>query len=147
MVKVIAAWKKLNSQLNTVELITCNARHFTGSTDSFANQLKKGLHSGLLSSTRSITVKALPVTVTGSQNAFSILLADTNTKSWCYVTGPGTDDKIMFEGANLISYENGKSFKGDIAVRANQVVRDNPNRKWTMNYGYFNMLRRNLVTI
>jgi hypothetical protein len=151
MVKTISAWKKLNPQLNTVELITCNARHFTGPNDSYANQLKKGLRSGFRSSTRNITVKALPVTVSGSQNAFSILLAEPNTKSWCYVTGPGTDDKIMFQGANLINYIeiDGKSvsFKGDIAQRADKVVRENPTRKWTMNYGYFNTLRHNLVAI
>jgi|GEM_PF-5474131 len=39
------------------------------------------------------------------------------------------------------------SFRGDIAVRANEVVRDHPIRQWTMNYGYFNTLRNHLGTV
>jgi hypothetical protein len=151
IVKVISGWKKLNSGLKTVELITCNARHCTGNADSFAVQVKNGLRAGVLSSTRNIQVKALPVTVSGMRNAFSILLAEVPTKSWVYVTGPGTNDSIMMEGVRLINFEtvNGKvqSFKGDIALRANKVVRDVPVRKWSMNYGYFNNLRNCLVAV
>lgn len=61
----------------------------------------------------------------------------------------------MFLGANLItSYVDKrdgkkKDFKGDIAERANQVLKDSANqdRKWSMTYGYFNTLRANLVFI
>jgi hypothetical protein len=150
MAALVTAWKAVNPALHTVELVTCNARHYTGKSDSFANQLKSRL-SGFFSSTKHIVIKALPVTVTGAANAFSILLAEPATKSWCYVTGPGTDDKIMFQGANLITSHvvNGKmvSFKGDIAQRANLMVSQHPDRKWSMNYGYFKMLRRNLVKV
>jgi hypothetical protein len=148
MAKIISAWKKLNPQLNTVELITCNARHFVGRTDSYVNQLKRSLRSGFRSSTRNIKVKALPVTVSGSQNAWSILLAEPNTKSWCYVTAPGIKDELMWVAAKLIKYNiDGSDFHGDIALRADKVVRENPTRKWTMNYGSYKTLRRNLAAV
>ena len=91
-------------------------------------------------------MKALPTTVSGKLNAFSILLAETNTKSWVYVTAPGADDKLLMQAQSLIQYERTQdgrlvSFRGDIAQRADKTVRDNPQRQWTMNYGYFNTLR------
>ena len=127
LVDIIKAWKKSNPTLKTVELITCNARHATGKTTSYSKQVKSKLKSGIRSSTRDVKVKALPVTVTGSHDAFSILLAETRTKSWVYVTGPGTNDDVMMEGARLINFHtvNGKtvSFTGDIAARANEVIK------------------------
>ena len=152
LAKIIKEWKKENSSLKTVELITCNARHFsTGASDSFANQLKSAMRSGILSSTRDIKVKGLPVGVTGAQNAWSILLADPNTKSWVYVSAPGMNDDEMMKGQGLIRFHDvaGRkvSFNGDIAQRANEMVKAHPSRKWSMNYGYFNNLRKNLVPI
>ena len=151
MVKLIRKWKDLNGSLKTVELITCNARHCT-SGDPLAKKIKSALHRNIFRSTSRLKVKALPVTVTGKRNAFSILLAETVHKSWVYVTAPGTNDSLMMQAQNLIRWEQdeeGRSFcfKGDMAARANQVVRDNPDRQWTMNYGYFNTLRANLVAV
>lgn len=152
MAKVIKDWKSKNSGIKTVELITCNARHFsTGATDSFANQLKSALKSGIMSSTSGIKMKGLPVGVTGAQNAWSILLADPGTKSWVYVSAPGMTDADMMEGQGLIRYHKVGtglvSFNGDIAQRANKMIVEHPKRKWSMNYGYFNNLRANLVSI
>jgi hypothetical protein len=140
---VIQAWKKLNPGLKTVEIITCNARHALNG-DPFATRLKNSF--GYWSGTSDITLKALPTTVTGKNNAWSILLAETIHKSWVYVTAPGLDDKLLMEASSLIRFEEtasgGKvSYRGDIATRADQAVRNNPNRSWTMNYGYFNTLR------
>jgi hypothetical protein len=150
LAEVVKAWKALNPGIHTVELITCNARHYTGNTDSFANQLRSKL-GGLFSSTRHIVIKGLPTTVTGSINAFSILLAEAPTKSWVYVTGPGVNDSEMMKGASLIKFqkvgERTISYRGDIAARADEMVRTHRDRKWTMNYGYFNTLRRNLVVV
>ena len=147
--EIIKSWKKLNDGLKTVELITCNARHCT-SGDPYAKQLKSGF--GFRSSLHGIVVKALPTTVTGKNNAWSILLAETITNSWVYITAPGATDKLLMEGSSLITFERTatgglKSFKGDIARRADATVRENPQRKWTMNYGYLNTLRAQLGVI
>ncbi len=153
MIDLIKAWKKKNSKLKTVEFITCNAHHSTGQMSPFAVAVKRGLGVGFRSSTRNITVKALPANPGGSHNAFSILLADCSTKSWCYVTGPGANDAIMQEGAKLIQYHDvggrSVSFKGNIAERANQVLSspDHERRQWTMNYGSFKTLRASLVAV
>jgi len=147
--ELIKDWKKLNPGLNTVELITCNARHSTVG-DPYANQLKSGI--GFRSSLRGMKIKALPTTVTGRRNAWSILLAETSFNSWVYITAPGMDDSLLMQAKTLIDFTTtpsggSVSFRGDIAVRANEVVRDHPNRQWTMNYGYFNTLRNHLGTV
>jgi hypothetical protein len=146
---LIKDWKRLNPALKTIEIITCNARHAVG-TNPFANRLKSKF--GVLSGTRGMVVKALPVTVTGKNNAWSILLAETIHNSWCYVTAPGTDDKLLMQAQSLIAFEQNetgglRSYRGDIATRADQMVRANPQRQWTMNYGYFNTLRAHLGVV
>lgn len=151
LVKLIGKWKKLNSKLKTVELITCNARHCTQG-DPLASKIKSGLRMGFLHGTAGIKVKALPVTVTGKRNAFSILLAEPNYKSWAYITAPGTNDGPMMEAQNLIRYDAGQNggavpYQGDLAVKANKVARDHPVRNWTVNFGYFNTLRSCLVDV
>ncbi len=50
------------------------------------------------------------------------------------------------QASSLISFTKNATggtvcYRGDIAVRADQMVRANPTRQWTMNYGYFNTLR------
>lgn len=147
--EIIKAWKALNPDLKTVEIITCNARHCTNG-DSFANQLKNGIGWG--SSLRGLTIKALPTAVGGKRNAWSILLAETVSNSWVYITAPGASDAMLMEANSLIQFEkmpNGgmKSFNGDIAMRANNVVREHPMRQWTMNYGYMNTLRAHLGVV
>jgi hypothetical protein len=146
---LIKEWKRLNPGLNTIELITCNARH-TASGDSFANSLKAQF--GILSGTSGMVVKALPVTVTGKMNAWSILHAETVHNSWCYVTAPGATDALLMEASALVIFERNAtgglvSYRGDIAARADQVVRAHPTREWTMNYGYFNTLRSHLGVV
>jgi hypothetical protein len=144
--KLVKDWAKLNSGLQTVEIITCNARHAPTGFDPYAQTVVSGLRSGLLSSTRNIVVKALPVNVGGTLNAFSILLAHAPNKSWCYVTGPGPDDKIMFQGNNLVKAEAGKNGY-DLAQAGNKVARDVKDRKFTLNFGYFNTLRAQLGVV
>lgn len=149
---VIKAWKALNAGLVTVEILTCNARHCT-SGDPYATRLKNSF--GILSGARGVKVKALPTTVTGKNNAWSILLAETIHNSWVYITAPGIDDKLLMQANSLIQfedYEEGgqtkkRSFRGDIAQRADQMVRANPDRQWTMNYGYLQTLRAHLAAI
>ncbi len=147
--EVIKAWKKLNDGLKTIEIITCNSRHCTAG-DPYAKKLKSGF--GLRSSLHGITVKALPTSVGGKHNAWSILLAETVFKSWVYITAPGGDDKELMRAKTLIEYQfdaTGRSisFKGDIAQRADETVRATPQRKWTMNYGRFATLRAHLGVV
>ena len=147
--EVIKAWKALNAGLNTVEIITCNARHASAG-DPFAKKLKSGI--GFRSSLKGLTIKALPTTVTGKNNAWSILLAETIHRSWVYVTAPGATDALLMEASSLINFQtnaNGglSSYRGDIATRADEMVRANPTRQWTMNYGYFNSLRAHLGVV
>lgn len=151
---LIKDWRRLNPGLNSVELITCNARHFSGNADSYANQLKATLRSGVLSSTRNVKVLALPVAVGGIRNACSILLADWQSGTWVYVTAPGPNDTELMKASNLIVYNHvgGRATSRrpdgtDIASLANKLVVENPRRNWSMLYGTFGYLRKNLVAV
>lgn len=146
---VISGWKNLNSGLKTIEIITCNARHCSAG-DPFAKRLKSSF--GIMSGTRGLKVKALPTTVTGKTNAWSILLAEPGFRSWVYITAPGKTDSLLMQANTLIQFQTNAtgglvSFKGDIAQRADKVVREHRDRKWTMNYGYFNTLRAHLSNV
>src|SRR5215469_1444703 len=102
MKTLIAAYKSLNAGLATVELITCNARHCS-SGDPYATRLKSSF--GFWSRTGGIKVMALPTTVTGKNNAWSILLAETQYKSWAYVTAPVATDAELMKASSLITFE------------------------------------------
>jgi hypothetical protein len=147
---LIKLWKAQNPALNTIEIITCNARHASAG-DPYVSRLKNGI--GWRSSLRGIKIKALPTSVWGKNNAWSILLAETDYNSWVYITAPGTTDALLMEAFSMINLEQVpgrdglRSFKGDIAERANEVVRANPAREWTMNYGYMHTLRAHLVVV
>jgi hypothetical protein len=144
-VTLVKNWAKVNSGLQTVEIITCNSRHAPSGFDGYAQGVMRGLRAGVLSSTRSVVVKALPVNVGGSLNAFSILLAHAPNKSWCYVTAPGPTDALMFQGANQVKDEAAKAGY-DLALAATKVVRQT-DRRFTLNYGYFNTLRAQLGVV
>jgi hypothetical protein len=151
--EVVKRWKAINPGIKTLEIITCNARHASGSGSPYVSQLKSKL-TGFRSSTRDIEIKALPVAVGGKRNNWSILLAEPVFKSWVYITAPGANDALLMQAKTLIDYEAGErgeglqSYRGDIAIKADQSVRAAPmNRQWTMNYGYFNTLRSHLVKV
>ena len=146
MVTLIKQWKDLNGSLATVEVITCNARHSSGRHDSYVQNMVNGLRAGFMSGTRNIVVKAMPVNVEGVHNGYSILLADAPSKSWCYVTGKGPDDKIMLAGSNLVKAEAAK-LGYDLAAAATKVAKDVKRRDFTLNYGYFNTLRSHLGVV
>lgn len=161
MTKLIKSWKALNPKLKTVEVITCNTRHWKdtkaarkdNSGKAFIDRLRGSLKSGLRSSTRDITIKALPPAVHGKKNTWSILLYHDSTKSWVYICGHGTEQK-MFDAKNLIEFDisstgGAVSYTGDIAEKAQKVISSNadPDRTWTMLYGYLPTLRRSLATV
>lgn len=151
MFDIIAGWKGSNGSPRTVEILTCNARHSTHG-ESFVGKLKARVAD--TRATRGITIKALPVHVKGATNAWSILLAETQFNSWCYITASGADDKELMKASSLIQYQTNQngglvSYRGDIAKRADEMVRTQPalNRKWTMLYGPFRTLRAYLGTV
>jgi hypothetical protein len=144
-VALVKSWAKVNTGLQTVEIVTCNARHAPTGFDPYALNVARALRSGFMSSTRNVVVKALPTNVGGALNAFSILLAHAPNRSWCYVTAPGPTDATMFKGANDVKNEANK-LGYDLAQAANIVARDTT-RKFTLNYGYFNTLRAQLGVV
>jgi hypothetical protein len=99
----IRAWQKMNPNIRTVEVITCNARHgFEGAEirASFTDQIKKQWRkkfSGMI-------MKALPMGVSkGQVNSWSILKYQDTTKTWYYVTAPGAKDtQHMWPGCHEI---------------------------------------------
>jgi len=111
------------------------------------------LRSGILSQTRNIVVKALPVNQLGGvHHAWSILFADVATRSWAYCSAPGADDSLLMKLKTLMTFDTtaegrSVSYRGDVAKRAVDLTRNHKDRKWSINYGYFNTLRRNLVTV
>jgi hypothetical protein len=107
-VSLVASWKKLNSGLETVEILTCNARHKNGAfTDSYTGQVVTKLttkHSG-------IRFKALPVATTkkGATCEWSILKWHDASSTWAYIGAPtytlGSSsqlDSIMHDAVKLL---------------------------------------------
>lgn len=96
-VDLILAWKKANSKLQTVEMLTCNARHRQGGhTDSYTEQVVTKLTRKL----NEVRFKALPVaTATGGTCQFSILKWHPASATWAYIAATGADDKMMFAAA------------------------------------------------
>ena len=161
--KVIVEWKKVNPKLKTIEVITCNTRHAKGKATPYVDSLKRHLlFDPRFRGTFGLKVKALPVGVGGKHNVWSILLAHAPTRSWVYITAPGTTDADMMQAKNLIEFDRGTtgavSYTGDLATKANKVVsgraknpvdlNGNPFKvDWKMTYGYFNTLRACLGTV
>ena len=149
-VQLLRRWKKKNSTLKTIELISCNLRHCSSASSlSFFEQLK--LNSRFSRSVSSLQIKSLPMSLLGPNKVWSILLAEVNFTSWCYITAPGNDDKLLMEVVNQLCFTESASgivsYKGSLIERAEQVVRRHQARGWTLNYGHLRFLRRNLTNI
>lgn len=144
-VKLVSDWKKLNPTLKTVEIITCNARHATGGSDSYTKQVVSGIrkkHSDM-------AVKALPMGMgsTGA-HAWSILKFSPPTGTWCYVTAPGTvDTDFMWPAVHMVEAEMRGLGGYDLAAGARIVEAREKMRKFTLNYGQLNALRAQLVVL
>ena len=98
---VVSAWKKVNPQIDTVEMISCNLRHRQGTRpDSYTTQVVTRLkrkHAG-------IVFKAFPVAVTklGVPSENSILKWHPGSQTWAYVGTPGKDDRYMFATCRMV---------------------------------------------
>jgi len=91
-VDLVTSWKKANSKLTTVEMLTCNARHKQGGhTDSYTEQVVTKLSRKL----NEVRFKALPVatTVGGNTCQFSILKWHPASSTWAYIGATGIDIK------------------------------------------------------
>lgn len=124
---IVKGWKSKNSSLKTVEILTCDGRHADDGHEPIATAVKNKLH-GAFSSTKKVVVKALPTAITGKNSAFSILLADWETKSWCYICAPTNSDMFFVRHTmEIIALNNfpdpqGRSGSGDLAQAANKLA-------------------------
>jgi hypothetical protein len=140
---LIKNWKKLNTGMNTIEIITCDARHSMIGGDSFATKLKRALSAGILSTTRKTTLKALPVAA--AANTCSILCANAVSLTWVYITA--LDYMNLNIATDLILYDTEKvgvsrPENTNYTMVANQMVSRYPTRNWQMTYGTFQNLRK-----
>ncbi len=98
---LVASWKKVNSNLHTIEILTCNARHRQGAnSDSYTEQVVKKIttkHLGL-------RFRALPIAVTTNAEVceFSVLKWHAASTTWAYIGGTGADDKLMWAGSKKL---------------------------------------------
>jgi hypothetical protein len=98
---LVASWKKLNSNLQTIEILTCNARHKQGNhADSYTDELVKKTstkHAGL-------RFRALPVAVTKKPETceFSVLKFHAASSTWAYIGGTGTNDTNMWAASKKL---------------------------------------------
>lgn len=177
VVEVITNWKRLNPHLEFVEILTCDARHYTDlgrktKVDprlttltsrlthplskinmSMAKQIKRGLQSGFHSITRSIKVRALPVSLNGSFNSFSILKYESIDNSFAYISAPGQSDKQLQKAIDAIEIdsltdpENPKLRMGSFIAKVAEAERAYPVREWTATAGPLSELRKLLVNV
>ncbi len=142
-VENIAAWKKWNPGLKTVEILTCNARHATDdkSYTAQANPMLKRKFAD-------ISLKAMPMGMGSiASHNWSILNAHVGTLTWYYVTAGGNQDTDeMWPAVHMVNAEAAKC-GNNLAQAAAQVEKNCPTRKFGLLYGTFNQLRGKLTTI
>lgn len=79
-VVLIKNWKKANSALKTVELVTCDAQHAARPTVGYGRRVAAAVQDTY----RDIVVKAMPVGQSSDDQ--SILFAAASTATYCYIT-------------------------------------------------------------
>lgn len=108
----VKAWREINKKIDTVEILTCNARHAGSGSDPFVEQFRIKLGFQLR---RNLKVKALPIRMgPGGVQGDSILFADYKTKTWCYMTTPDESSLIFMRKVFKWVCENEH---GDDAIR------------------------------
>ncbi|MBX3231374.1 MAG: hypothetical protein KIT84_10550 [Labilithrix sp.] len=123
IVDVIKKWRALNSKIETVEILTCNSRHAPGGSDPFITKLKNQMGFRL----RNVKVKAMPIRMgPGGLHGDSILFADYNSRTWCYMTAPS--DRELFSMRSLFKAIC-ETLHGDNAVTTATYLTSSPPRK------------------
>jgi hypothetical protein len=132
--ELIKNWKAKNSGLETVEFVTCDARHAQNrDLDAFAARVKALMAAD--SVTRGVKLKGLPI---GQHpDDVSILWANGGSATFLYITAP---DQKTFDAANAIVKAD---TTGDLATLGNNMAKDSK-RKYTVNYGAIKILRASL---
>lgn len=84
-------WKKKNSGLDSVEILTCNGRFSGDGRQSYVEKVRSLLLQPKYAALHQLKFRALPAGTTPSGKAchYSILNRDMTTKSWSYVAAPG----------------------------------------------------------
>jgi hypothetical protein len=87
-------WKKKNSGLETVDILTCNGRYTANGEKSFTDLIRDRMRLPKYSKLADIKLRGLPnsATPSGKTCNYSILSFDPTTKSWSYVATPGFFD-------------------------------------------------------
>lgn len=141
----VVAWKRWNSGIKTVEVITCDARHVGLCDLSFIETVRPLIRKKY----KDIVIKALPMGMgSSSAHTFSTLLAHSPTGTWCYITAGGAQeiDELM-PAVHLVKTEATQNTGGDLSQAAQAVQAANPARKFGLMFGGFANLRDTLTVI
>ncbi|MBC8145834.1 MAG: hypothetical protein H7X80_09615 [bacterium] len=152
----VKEWMKWNPTIKTLEIVTCNSRHWTidsrrlddgtietswvkSYTDQVKPQLKK----------LGLVVKALPMGMGNSgANRWSILKFSPTTNTWLYVTANGAKDTdVMWPGVTAVEqhpiFLASKNFvAAGTAVKTTETM-----RQYTLDFGTIGQLRDSLITL
>lgn len=138
---LIKNWKLRNSNLKTVELVTCDAQHNSVPLAGYATRVAKFVQDTY----KDIAIKALPIGQ--HKDDRSILWANAGTGTFCYITAPSQQ---TFDHANqrLLALDalNGHDLALVAGTMAKERTLSSPNN-FTVNGGSLNVLRDTLSTI
>jgi len=108
-VAYVQEWRKKNPGLQTVEMLTCNARHRQTNTDSYTDRVVTLLSRKQYKTADKVKFRALPVCVTknGRTCDYSILKWHPASATWAYVAAPSTgvqnrEDKEMHDAVVML---------------------------------------------
>lgn len=96
-VKLVGKWKSLNPSLETVEMLTCNARHRQRGSDSYTEQVVTELSRKSNKKADKVNFRALPIAVTKSGKTcdWSILKWHGASQTWAYVAAVDVKGRVI----------------------------------------------------
>jgi hypothetical protein len=153
--QIVKKWKRVNPGLTTVETLTCDGRHARANEKPLVRKIRTSLRAGMFSSTSGVILKALPVAYAGAAGSASILLADWETDSWCYVSAPSegmmlsTKGKIIAIALKFYRLRKDDKSSADVAKASGRLFKQKGEgeRTYSVNYGYFATLRAHLSVV
>lgn len=145
---LLAGWKKENPTLQTVDMPTCNVRHYDSENEaelgrSYVEALKPELvKRGLIGGPDGgLTIRTVPASARGAKDTMSKLFWDEPTATWVYATGPSGRVKDPVTGAmgspfakaefllkpgptKQAEYKKREGFQEGLAWRAERAIAD-----------------------